>query len=157
MTFSLALSEEQQSAQQWAHDFAEKEIRPAAAHYDETEEFPWEIVKKAAGIGLYGLDYYQMSGQDPTGLTSNLVVEEIFWGCAGIGLAIFGSGLCLAGLASSGTMEQIGQWAWGRPELGLTNWERGRLLGRSGILAGDDVYTVRDIFTDRTGRADQRR
>ncbi len=50
-----------------------------------------------------------------------------------------------------------GQWAWGRPELGLTNWERGRLMGRSGILAGDDVYTVRDVFRDRTGKARQRR
>lgn len=50
-----------------------------------------------------------------------------------------------------------GQWAWGRPELGLTNWERGRLLGRSGILSGDDVYTVRDVFSDRTGDASQRR
>ena len=50
-----------------------------------------------------------------------------------------------------------GQWAWGRPELGLTNWERGRLLGRSGILAGDDVCTIRDVFVDRTGEAGQTR
>lgn len=50
-----------------------------------------------------------------------------------------------------------GQWAWGRPELGLTNWERGRLLGRSGILAGDDIVTVRDVFLDTTGRAPQSR
>jgi glutamate-5-semialdehyde dehydrogenase len=50
-----------------------------------------------------------------------------------------------------------GQWAWLRPELGLTNWERGRLLGRSGFLSGDDIYTVRDVFIDRTGLASQRR
>jgi glutamate-5-semialdehyde dehydrogenase len=50
-----------------------------------------------------------------------------------------------------------GQWAWDRPELGLSNWERGRILGRSGILSGDDVFTVRDVFIDRTGRADQSR
>jgi len=36
-----------------------------------------------------------------------------------------------------------GQYALGKPELGLSNWENGRLLGRSGILAGDSVYTVR--------------
>jgi glutamate-5-semialdehyde dehydrogenase len=46
-----------------------------------------------------------------------------------------------------------GQWAWDRPELGLSNWERGRILGRSGILSGDDVFTVRDVFRDTTGRA----
>ncbi len=36
-----------------------------------------------------------------------------------------------------------GQFALGKPELGLSNWENGRLLGRSGILAGDSVFTVR--------------
>ena len=118
MTFSLALSEEQRSARDWAHDFAVKEMREAEVdgvkahrHYDETESFPWPIVQKAAEVGLYGMDYYTMAGQDPTGLTSALIIEELFWGCAGIGLAIFGSGLALAGLASSGTGEQIGTWA----------------------------------------------
>jgi glutamate-5-semialdehyde dehydrogenase len=50
-----------------------------------------------------------------------------------------------------------GQWAWLRPELGLTNWESGRLLGRSGFLSGDDITTMRDFFIDHTGLAPQRR
>ncbi|MEO8902326.1 MAG: aldehyde dehydrogenase family protein [Polyangiaceae bacterium] len=50
-----------------------------------------------------------------------------------------------------------GQWAWHRPELGLTNWETGRLLGRSGFLSGDDLTSVRDVFLDQTGRAEQKR
>lgn len=50
-----------------------------------------------------------------------------------------------------------GQWAWLRPELGLTNWESGRLLGRSGFLSGDDITSVRDFFVDETGLASQRR
>lgn len=36
-----------------------------------------------------------------------------------------------------------GQYALRTPELGLSNWERGRLLGRSGILSGDAIHTVR--------------
>jgi glutamate-5-semialdehyde dehydrogenase len=36
-----------------------------------------------------------------------------------------------------------GQFALGRPELGLSNWETGRLFGRSAVLSGDSVYTVR--------------
>ena len=36
-----------------------------------------------------------------------------------------------------------GQYALDTPELGLSNWEGGRLLGRGGILSGDSVYTVR--------------
>jgi glutamate-5-semialdehyde dehydrogenase len=36
-----------------------------------------------------------------------------------------------------------GQFALGRPELGLSNWENGRLFSRSGVLSGDSVFTVR--------------
>ncbi len=50
-----------------------------------------------------------------------------------------------------------GQWAWDLPELGLTNWERGRLLGRSGFLTGDDIFSVRDVFLDTSGAGVQYR
>jgi glutamate-5-semialdehyde dehydrogenase len=36
-----------------------------------------------------------------------------------------------------------GQFALGRPELGLSNWQHGRLLARSAVLSGDSVFTVR--------------
>ena len=36
-----------------------------------------------------------------------------------------------------------GQYALDRPELGLSNWEGGRMLGRGAILSGDSVHTVR--------------
>jgi glutamate-5-semialdehyde dehydrogenase len=36
-----------------------------------------------------------------------------------------------------------GQFAFDRPELGLSNWEHGRLFGRSAVLSGDAVFTVR--------------
>jgi glutamate-5-semialdehyde dehydrogenase len=36
-----------------------------------------------------------------------------------------------------------GQFALGQPELGLSNWEPGRLFGRGGVLSGDSVFTVR--------------
>ena len=36
-----------------------------------------------------------------------------------------------------------GQYALDRPELGLSNWQSGRLFGRGGILSGDSVHTVR--------------
>ena len=117
MDFSL--SEEQIELQKWAHEFAEKEIRPVAAEYDESEEFPWPVVKKAAEAGLYSVDIYLQAQQDPTGLTLPLLMEEIFWGCAGIGLAIFGTGLPLSALAAVGTSEQLFEWApkmFGTPE-----------------------------------------
>jgi len=36
-----------------------------------------------------------------------------------------------------------GQLALRRPELGLSNWEHGRLLARGGVLSGDGIYTIR--------------
>ena len=39
-----------------------------------------------------------------------------------------------------------GQFALGKPELGLSNWEHGRLFARGGVLTGDGVYTVRTRY-----------
>jgi len=45
-----------------------------------------------------------------------------------------------------------GQYALGRPELGLSNWEHGRALGRGSILSGVDVHSVRyRMFQDDPG------
>ena len=40
-----------------------------------------------------------------------------------------------------------GQYALNRPELGLSNWQAGRLFARAGVLSGDGVYTVRARMT----------
>ncbi len=109
--FSLQLSEDQQQIQKWVHDFAESVVRPAAHEWDEREEFPWPIVEEAAKIGLYSFDFFaQSSLGDATGLTLPVALEELFWGDAGIGLSIFGSGLAAAGIAGSGLPEQVMEW-----------------------------------------------
>jgi glutamate-5-semialdehyde dehydrogenase len=52
-----------------------------------------------------------------------------------------------------------GQYALDRPELGLSNWQNGRLFARGGVLSGDSVFTVRarvrqaDPDLDRGGAA----
>jgi len=43
-----------------------------------------------------------------------------------------------------------GQFALNKPELGLSNWENGRLFGRSGVLTGDSVYTVRTRYVSES-------
>ena len=45
-----------------------------------------------------------------------------------------------------------GQYALHQPELGLSNWEGGRLLGRAAVLSGDSVYTVRARVTQTNPR-----
>ncbi|MEZ5232898.1 MAG: acyl-CoA dehydrogenase family protein [Acidimicrobiales bacterium] len=108
--FSLSLNEDQLQLQKWIHDFAEDVVRPAAPEWDEREEFPWPVVQEAAKIGLYSLDFVANAFADPTGLTFPVALEELFWGDAGIGLAIFGSSLAAAGIFGNGTPEQIGEW-----------------------------------------------
>jgi acyl-CoA dehydrogenase len=109
--FSLHLNEDQQQIQKWVHDFAETVIRPAAHEWDEKEEFPWPIVEEAAKIGLYGFDFFAQAAMgDQTGLTLPIALEEMFWGDAGIGLSIFGSGLAAAGIAGQGSPEQVFEW-----------------------------------------------
>jgi alkylation response protein AidB-like acyl-CoA dehydrogenase len=108
--FSLALNEDQLQIQKWVHEFAERTIRPAAAEWDEREETPWPIIQEAAKIGLYGWESMAQFFADPTGLTMGIVNEELFWGDAGIALAILGTGLAVAGIMGNGTPEQIMTW-----------------------------------------------
>ncbi|MHB8288950.1 MAG: acyl-CoA dehydrogenase family protein [Acidimicrobiales bacterium] len=108
--FSLELNEDQLQVQKWVHDFAESVIRPAAQEWDEREETPWPIIQEAAKVGLYSFDFIANCYLDPTGLTFPLISEEITWGDAGIGLAIFGSTLAVAGIYATGTPEQVGEW-----------------------------------------------
>ncbi|HJR19438.1 MAG TPA: acyl-CoA dehydrogenase family protein [Actinomycetota bacterium] len=137
----FGLTEEQVDFRKWLHEFAEKEIRPVAAEYDESEEFPWPVVKKAAEIGLYSVDFWMQTASDETGISMPLALEEIAWGCAGIGLCLFGSGLPLAALAGSATPDQLMKWApmmFGTPD--------DPKLGAFGVTepqAGSDVSQLR--------------
>jgi acyl-CoA dehydrogenase len=109
-TFNLDLSDDQRDIRDWVHGFAADVVRPAASEWDEREETPWPIIGEAAKIGLYGFEALAQFYADPSGLTLPIVNEELFWGDAGIGMAIMGSSLAAAGIFSSGTPEQMGEW-----------------------------------------------
>ncbi|MEL7157268.1 MAG: acyl-CoA dehydrogenase family protein, partial [Actinomycetota bacterium] len=109
--FSLQLNEDQLQLQKWVHDFARDVIRPAAHEWDQREETPWPILEEAAKIGLYGWEFMaEIMMNDKTGLSTPVSLEELFWGDAGIGMAIMGSGLAAAGIAAAGTRDQVIEW-----------------------------------------------
>src|SRR5436190_4090674 len=117
--FSLELNQDQRDIRDWVHGFAEGVVRPAAHEWDEREETPWPIIGEAAKIGLYGFEGLAQFWADPTGMTLPIVNEELFWGDAGIGMSIMGTMLAAAGIFSSGTGEQLGEWVpqcYGTPE-----------------------------------------
>jgi acyl-CoA dehydrogenase len=94
-------------------------IRPVAAEYDRAQELPWPILQEAARQGLYGWELYAELSVDPTGLSLPILMEELFWGCAGIGLSIVMPALALAAIRQAATDEQLGRWApecFGTPE-----------------------------------------
>jgi acyl-CoA dehydrogenase len=117
--FSLELNQDQRDIRDWVHGFAEGVVRPAAHEWDEKEETPWPIIGEAAKIGLYGFEGLAQFWADPTGLTLPIVNEELFWGDAGIGMAIMGTTLAAAGIFAAGTPEQLGEWVpqcYGTPD-----------------------------------------
>jgi acyl-CoA dehydrogenase len=108
--FSLELSDDQRDVRDWVHGFAEGVVRPAAAEWDEREETPWPVIQEAAKIGLYGFEALAQFHADPSGITMPIVNEELFWGDAGIGMAIMGTSLAVAAIFGSGTPEQLMEW-----------------------------------------------
>ena len=110
MTFSLELSSDLVDVQKWVHEFAADVVRPAAAEWDEREQTPWPIIQEAAKVGLYSMEFFAEQAAEPSGLGMIVAFEEMFWGDAGIALAILGTGLAAASLAANGTPEQVGEW-----------------------------------------------
>ena len=107
--FSLELGPDLREMRGWVHGFADDMMRPAAAEWDEREETPWPILEQAAKIGLYSLEFFAQQSLEPSGLGLVVAFEELFWGDAGIGLSIVGSGLAAIAVSSNGTPEQIGE------------------------------------------------
>jgi acyl-CoA dehydrogenase len=108
--FTLELNQDQKDIREWVHGFAEGVVRPAAAEWDEREETPWPVIQEAAKIGLYSFEAMGQFWADDTGLTLPIANEELFWGDAGIGMAIMGTTLAVAAIFGQGTPEQMGEW-----------------------------------------------
>jgi acyl-CoA dehydrogenase len=89
-------TEEQDALRGLAHEFAEKEIRPVAAHHDQTGEFPWGVIRAAHGVGLMNTHIPEKWGGLGLGcLEASMIAEELAWGCTGIGTALEANGLAL--------------------------------------------------------------
>jgi acyl-CoA dehydrogenase len=104
------LTDEQIEFRSRCRRFAEEVIRPAAPQHDREQSVPWDVIREARAWDLHGLELLQRMANDSEGLLGVIYAEELHWGCAGIALAIQASSLAAAGIASSGTPEQIGRW-----------------------------------------------
>src|SRR4051794_22827303 len=98
MSFNLSLTPAQLDLVERTHAFARDVVRPVAQEYDQRQEFPWPVLDEAAKAGFYNPLFYRDLIGDPTGLSLPLFMEEMFWGCAGIGLAIVMPALALSAI-----------------------------------------------------------
>ena len=134
-----------------AHDFAEREIRPVAAEHDRTEEFPWDVYRKAAGVGLTAHDLPEAYGGGgvQSVLTQCRIGEELSWGDGPIANAISSNGFFAGPILEMGTDDQRERWV--RP---LAGWylvfatvapgTRSRGITAFVIEKGDEGLTLGD-------------
>ncbi|TSD93533.1 acyl-CoA dehydrogenase [Skermania sp. ID1734] len=111
MSFDLTLTPAQHELVERTHRFAEEVVRPVAAEYDAKQEFPWPVLEEAAKQGFYSPLFYRDLIGDKTGLSLPVFMEELFWGCAGIGLSIVMPALALSAIGQAATPEQMLRWA----------------------------------------------
>jgi alkylation response protein AidB-like acyl-CoA dehydrogenase len=100
-------TDEQRELQRLAHEFAERELRPIAREWDEREEYPPDLLAKAARAGLtsYAIPA-EYGGGGVDAVSSALVSEELSWGCAGLASTIQATMFPVRPLLAAGTDEQ---------------------------------------------------
>ena len=105
------LNDEQLALQDTARRFAKDEIAPVAAEYDQSGEFPREIMKKAWEIGLSSTCIPpEHGGVGLSAVDSCIATEELSWGCSGMATSIMCNDLGLMPIVVGGTDEQRAEW-----------------------------------------------
>ena len=104
----MMLSEEELLLRNTVRDFADREIAPRAADYDESGEFPWDNFRGLAELGLFGLTIDERyGGSGGTTRQLAIAVEEIARGCAATSVIYIAHlSLCAQFIHSFGTEGQ---------------------------------------------------
>ncbi len=133
------LSEEQIMVQGLARKIAEEKIRPVAAKYDQTEEYPWEVIKVIADAGLFGLfipEAYGGMGINVMNLC--LATEELSKACGGVAVCYAASALGTFPIVLFGNEEQKKKY--------LPDLASGKKIAAFGITepeAGSDASAIK--------------
>jgi alkylation response protein AidB-like acyl-CoA dehydrogenase len=133
------LNDEQKMVQELSRKIAEEKVRPVAAHYDETEEFPWDIIKILAQSDLFSIFVPQEFGGTGQGvLELCLVTEELSRACAGIAVCFAASALGTFPIILFGNEEQKNKY--------LPDLASGKKIAAFGITepeAGSDASGIK--------------
>ncbi len=158
--FKLTETEGMKAVRELAHDFAEREIKPVVMKYDESQEFPLEIVQRLGELGFMGITFpQQYGGANLSYLEAVAIIEEISKYDPSIGLTISAhNGLCTNHIFTFGTEEQrqkylpdlcsgrkIGAWALTEPSSGSDAGAMKTTAAREGdyyVLNGSKTFTT---------------
>jgi short-chain 2-methylacyl-CoA dehydrogenase len=138
------LTHEQQEIQALARDFARNEVRPVAEELDREHRFPYEIIEKAAGLGLMGIPYaeeYGGGGADT--LSYALAIEELARIDSSVGITVAAhTSLGTYPIYAFGSDEQKQQYL---PDLcsGKKLWSFGLTEPEAGSDAGNVLTTAK--------------
>lgn len=137
---SFELSEEQQALRRHVRSFVEEEIRPVAASFDESQDFPTEIFRKLGDLGYLGiLVPAEYGGAGLGALEYAIIVEEVARGCPAMALGVAAhNGLCVGHILRFGSDEIRKQY--------LPRLASGEILGAWGLTepsAGSDAGGTR--------------
>src|SRR4051812_2853557 len=101
------LSDDERALQETARKFARDVVRPKAAHYDETAEFPRDLIATGFELGLLNMTFPpELGGLGLSHLSQAIISEELAWGCAGVATSMIANDLSLLPVLLAGTPEQ---------------------------------------------------
>jgi alkylation response protein AidB-like acyl-CoA dehydrogenase len=134
------LTAEQELARRTAREFAEAEIAPVIARYDEAEEFPAELMTKLGALGFMGALFPpEHGGAGLDYVAYALVVEELSRVDGSVGITMWAhNSLCTNHIYTFGTPAQRERYV---PPLA-----RGEVLGAWGLTepgSGSDAAAMR--------------
>jgi alkylation response protein AidB-like acyl-CoA dehydrogenase len=134
------LSEEQQLLRRTVREFAEAEMRPRVMEWDESQQFPMDLLPKLAALGLTGIQFpEEFGGAAMSGIDYCICIEELARVCPAIALSVAAhNGLCTSHIAHFGNDEQKRRF--------LPRLVRGEVLGAWGLTeanAGSDAAGMR--------------
>ncbi len=132
-------TEEQKQIQGLARKIAEQKVIPVRAELDETETFPWEIMRLCADAGLFGVSIPEQYGGLGGGSLENcIVVEELSRACLGVSVSYAASLLGAYPILLGGSEEQKKKY--------LTDVASGKRIAAFGLTeagAGSDAQGIR--------------
>jgi len=162
----FSFSEEQQLTRQMVREFAETEIAPLSAHLDETQEFPFDIFRKLAALGLTGVTFpVEYGGSGMSMVDYTIVLEEIARVDPGVCLSVAAhNGLPCNHIYLEGTEaqkrkylvplakgEKLGTWSLTEPTAGSDaggTRTRAERDGDSFVLNGSKTFATHGSIAD---------